>query len=78
MRRITVAIEDDVLRDLRQQAARDGVTMGDLVNRLLRRAVRAPRRGAFRCYLTTVKGRLRKGVDLDDTSAVLDRMYDRR
>ncbi|MCE9636029.1 MAG: hypothetical protein K8T90_10005 [Planctomycetes bacterium] len=78
MRRITVAIEDDILRDLKQQAARDGVTMRDLVNRLLRRGLRESRRGVFRFHLTTVKGRLRKCADLDDTSALLDRMDGRR
>jgi len=74
MRRTTIAIEDDLFRDLKQQAARDGVTLGELVNRMLRRGLRAPRRDKFELHLTTCKGRLRKGVDLDDTRALLDRM----
>ena len=77
MRRTTIALEEDLLRELKLKAAKDGVTLGALVNRMLRRGLRQPRRGAFKFHLTTCTGPLRKGVDLDDTAALLDVMDDR-
>jgi hypothetical protein len=74
MRRTTIALDDDIFRDLKQQAARDGVTLGSLVNRLLRRGLRAPPTGQFRFHLTTVEGPLREGIDLEDKDALLDLM----
>lgn len=74
MRRTTIAIEDDLFRSLKQQAAKDGVTLGSLVNRLLRGGLRGTTRGAFKFHLTTVKGRLRPGVDLEDKDALFDLM----
>jgi hypothetical protein len=50
------------------------VTLGSLVNTLLRGSLRAPPRGAFKFHLTTVKGRLRRGVDIDDKDALFDLM----
>ena len=76
MRRTTIAIEDDVFRNLKQQAAKDGVTLGALVNRLLRRGLRGAPKGAFKFHLTTVKGRLRPGVDLEDKDTLFDLMDD--
>lgn len=70
-----MALEDDLFRALKERAARDGVTMGALVNRLLRKGMREPEHGrAFRFHLTTVEGRLREGVNIDDTGALLDLM----
>ena len=42
--RTTVYIEEDVMRDLRQQAEREGLSLTRLINRLLRQAVNAARR----------------------------------
>jgi len=73
MRRTTIAIDDDLLRDLKRRAAKDGVSLSALVNRLLRAGLRE--RAAFRLHLTTVKGDgLRPGVDLDDKDALFDLM----
>ncbi len=77
MRRTTIALEDDLFRDLKQQAAKDGVTLGSLVNRLLRRGLRGPSKGAFKFQLTTCKGRVRNGVDLEDKDALFDLMEGR-
>jgi hypothetical protein len=73
MRRTTIAIEDDIFRELKLRAAKDGVTLGSLVNSLLRGSLRAPPRGGFKFHLTTVKGDgLRPGVDLEDKEALFD------
>ena len=77
MRRTTIALEDDLFRVLKRRAAKDGVTLGSLVNGLLRRGLRTPAAGAFAFHLTTVKGRLRPGVDLEDKDALFDLMEGR-
>jgi len=74
MRRTTIAIEDDLFRDLKQKAAKDGVTLGSLVNVLLRRSLHAPPRHAFKLRLTTVKGKGPPAVDIDDKDALFDFM----
>jgi hypothetical protein len=72
MRRTTIALEDDLFSSLKQKAAKDGVTLGSLVNRLLRRSLHAPPRGAFKFHLTTVKGHAQPAVDIDDKDALND------
>jgi predicted transcriptional regulator len=71
----TLHIDDAVLRDLKVLAARTDRTMTGLVEEavadLVRRSKQARASRAFR--LVTFKGRGRKaGVDIDDTSALLD------
>jgi hypothetical protein len=74
MRRTTIAIDDEILRQLEEKAARDGLTLAEVVNDLLRRGLAEARTRPFRFHLTTVEGRLRPGVELDDAGALLDRM----
>lgn len=74
MPRTTIALDDELFRQLKKKAAHDGLTLGELVNSLLRRSLSTPKGRPFRFHLTTVAGQLRAGVDLDDTQALLDRM----
>jgi plasmid stability protein len=51
MSRITLKIEDKVLRELRRRAARQTRTLHDVANELLRTALRPARRAPYRFAL---------------------------
>ena len=76
MVRTTLAIEDSLLRRLKQKAARDGRTLQDVTNEILRRGLTAEARatGDYRLELETWDAEVLPGVDLDDRSALLDLM----
>lgn len=63
-------IEDDLLHELRKEAAEAGDTLQAVVNRRLRRGATAVRSGGFRLRLPTFGSELRPGVDLDDRDAL--------
>ena len=79
MRRTTVALDEDLLRQLKARAAREGVPLGRLVNDLLHAAHSTrPRVRRKVAWLTFCGDGLRPGVDLDDRRSLYDRMdYDR-
>ena len=74
--RTTVKIDDQLLADAKAQAARSGRTLNEVVEDALRESLarrdRSVREAAVE--LPTFSGRLQPGVDLDDTSALLDLM----
>ena len=77
--RTTVRLDDRLLRELKKHAAARGHTLTavieDAVRQFLARAVAGdgrPKAAPFRAI--TFKGRLRPGVDLDDSAALLDLM----
>jgi hypothetical protein len=76
--RTTVRLDDRLLRQLKEQAARSGRTLTAVIDEALRQFVarsEGPKRlPPFR--VSTFKGRLRPGVDLDDSAALLDLMED--
>ena len=75
--RTTVRLDDGLLRDLKRLAAQEGVTLTALLERAVREMMVRRRRPRARqpVQLPTFKGRgLQPGVDLDDTSALLDLM----
>jgi predicted transcriptional regulator len=77
--RTTINLDDNLLADLKQFAAKTGRTMTSIIEDAIRRAL-LPQKPASRkkSRLTTVAGKgLRPGVDLDDSAALLDAM-DRR
>jgi hypothetical protein len=75
VKRTTLALDDDLFRDLKTRAAREGVPLGRLVNSLLRAAARPAPRRRKRLRLTVHRGgRLRPGVRLDDRNALFDLM----
>lgn len=77
--RTTLDIEDHVLRQAKQLAAREGNTLTRVVEEALRDRVAQPRHRAkpSRLRLLTKKGRLIPGVDLADRDALYERMEGR-
>ena len=79
--RTTIRLNDHLLRDAKQLAARSGRTLTSIIEEALRTLLAKPQRAAkrTRVQLTTVRGRgPAAGVDLDDTAGLLDLMEDRR
>ncbi len=77
--RTTIRLDDRLLRDLKKHAAARGRTLTavieDAVRQFLTRTAAGdgrPKPPPFR--VTTFKGRLRPGVDLDDSAALIDLM----
>lgn len=75
--RTTIRLDDELLAQLKAQAARSGTTMNavieDAVRESLARRARQPPQRAAR--LPVFAGsKLRPGVDLDDSAALLDLM----
>lgn len=66
MARTTIAIDDPVLRRLRQRAAREGRTLQDVVNALLRQGLAQKPAERYELRLEGWKGLPRDGVDLSD------------
>jgi hypothetical protein len=71
--RTTLVIPDDVYREVKVTAAREGITVTSFIERSLRDALdRAPMRSAVRLPLLPQSGGTRPGVDLRDNAAVRD------
>jgi hypothetical protein len=75
--RTTVRLDDDLLKEAKRHAAEKGITLTALLDQALReilcRDERAP--AAEWIELPIFKGRgLQPGVDLDDTTALVDLM----
>lgn len=75
--RTTIRLDDQLLRDAKQLAARTGRTLTAVIEEALRLSLsqsRLPRRS--RVELPSFKGGngLQPGVDLDDSAALLDLM----
>ncbi|HXI12715.1 MAG TPA: DUF2191 domain-containing protein [Thermoanaerobaculia bacterium] len=75
MHRTTLAIDDDLLKRIKQKAAREGRTFQDVANELLREAMvpRGPR-GRFNLALRGWKAVEQPGVDLLDRDKLFDLM----
>jgi len=71
--RTTVRIDDDLLRDLKQQAQREGTSLAKLLNRVLRRGMSALSRQTkpVRPYREKTFRMGRPKVDLDKALAPL-------
>ena len=75
--RTTIRLDDRLLRELKKHAAARGHTLTsvieDAVRQFLARTVAGDRRPKAPPFpVITFKGRLRPGVDLDDSTALLD------
>jgi hypothetical protein len=77
--RTTINLDDHLLADLKQHAAKTGKTMTSIIEDAIRRALVPEKPGPRKkIRLTTVGGKgVRPGVDLDDSASLLDFM-DRR
>ena len=80
--RTTVRLDEGLLRQAKAAAARDGETVTSLIERGLRLVLaasgRRSHRARVRLPVSRAKGGTRPGVNLDDSSAVLDILDGRR
>ena len=79
--RTTIRLDDHLLREAKDVAARSGKTLTALVEDALRETIARHRQRAQRprVRLPTFKGQgLRLGVDLDDSAGLMDVMADGR
>ena len=77
MRRTTIRLDDQLLKDAKAEAAASGRTLTQLVETALRETIARPKAGPLRERVTlpTFKGTgLMPGVDLDDSAGLLDIM----
>jgi hypothetical protein len=74
--RTTVTIDDQVFRDAKQQAAREGRTLGDLITEALRARLALRHARAEEPYrvLTYGQGGPHPGIDITNNAAVRDLM----
>lgn len=71
--RTTIRIDDALLAEAKAVAARTGRSLTALVEDALRQSLSSSQRRERRSvHLPVFDGRLRPGVDLDDSSALLD------
>jgi hypothetical protein len=78
--RTTINLNDRLLREAKQRAAREDTTLGRVMEQALRAYLGTPARrdARFRLRWRTERGRLLPGVKLDDRDALLDLMEGRR
>jgi plasmid stability protein len=75
MARTTIAIDDDLLRRMKEKAAREGRSFQDLANGLLRQALaQQPVRPRIKLALRGWTARQQPGVDLLDRDKLFDLM----
>jgi predicted transcriptional regulator len=77
--RTTIRLDDDLLRRAKRHAMERGTTLTAVIEDALRRALAPESRPGRRvASLSTFRGDgLRPGIDLDDTSSLLDAMDER-
>jgi hypothetical protein len=75
MKRTTIALEDDLLRKLKADAAKQGTTLSGVVNEILRGVVTSrPRPPKYKLDLGGFDGELQPGVDICDRDKLFDLM----
>jgi len=73
--RTTIDLDDPLFHDLKQEAARRGVTLREVVIERLRRAAAPPERSEYRFDWKPYRGgRVQPGVRLDDRDSLFDLM----
>ena len=77
MSRTTLKLDEDLLRGLKEKAAREGTTLQAVANDLLRQGLTAPVARDYRLEILTWKADLQPGVDLLDRDALFDLMEGR-
>lgn len=77
MARTTLKLDEDLLRRLKEKAAREGRTLQALANDLLRHGLVEPPRREYRLEIQTWKGELQPGADLFDRDTLFDLMEGR-
>jgi len=75
MKRTTLALDEDLLQELKERAARERRTFQALTNDLLRRAITEDRTSTgYRLQLQGWRASTQAGVDLLDRDQLFDRM----
>ena len=74
MKRTTLALDDDLLRQLKHMAAESGTSVQSVANRLLRLALLAPPPTEYRLELSGWSAEVQPGVDLNDRDSLFDLM----
>jgi hypothetical protein len=77
MIRTTIGFDEDLLRQLKQRAAKEDVTLQVLVNDLVRQALASGRRPKYELKLRGWSGVVQPGVDLTDRDKLFDLMSGR-
>ena len=76
--RTTVRLDEGLLTKVKEEARKRGETLTSLMERGLRLAIsgshKQGRAGRVKLPVSKAEGGLRPGIDLDDTSAVLDHL----
>ena len=73
-----MVLDEDLLRDLKARAAREGRTLQSLTNDLLRQALdRIEEPTGYRLRWKTWRGELRPGVDISDRDSLYEIMEGR-
>lgn len=78
MKTTTLSLDDDLLQAVETQAQQTGQSPDRVIERVLREALleKNPKK-PYRLSWVTVAGDLQPGVDLNDRSALIDRMEGR-
>jgi hypothetical protein len=77
MKRTTIALDEDLLKDLKKRAADESVSVQALINGLLRGVLRAAPREPYHLVLKGWKAAPQPGVDLFDRDALFDLLDER-
>ena len=80
MKRTTLVLDPDLMRELKARARDAGLTFKDQVHQLLREGLRSVSTKPKQKYAfapPTVRGEILPGVDLSDRGALVDLMEDR-
>ncbi|HEU5234977.1 MAG TPA: DUF6364 family protein [Terriglobales bacterium] len=72
MARITLVLDDALLKQIKKIAADEGRSVQDLITDLLRRALAPQESQPFRLNLRPWKGELQPGVDISDRNSLSD------
>lgn len=73
MKRTTIALDEELLRILKSDAAAKGVTLSDFVNNLLRQAIaHRTQQNQFKLCFEGWKAELQPGVDILDRDKLFD------
>ena len=77
--RLSIHLNDGLLREARRRAADDGIPLRDVIETALRQFLRTrPSDQSYRVSWHTESGRLLPGVDLNRRDALTERMDGRR
>jgi hypothetical protein len=78
MKTTTLSLDDDLIQAVESQARHTGQTPDQVIEHVLREALLTKSPGKpYKLRWVTLEGHSQPGVDLDDRSALLDRMEGR-